>query len=59
MTDNWETEGGLVLRVRLWTSKAWLRKKYVVEKLSEQEIAELANTNQSTINRWLRNFELK
>lgn len=46
-------------RVKLWTSKAWLRKKYVIEKLSEQEIAELAKTNQSTINRWLRKFELK
>lgn len=46
-------------RVKLWTSKAWMRKKYLVEKLSETEIAELAGTNQSTINRWLRKHELK
>lgn len=46
-------------RVKLWTSRKWLYKKYVKERLSETEIAELAGTNQSTINRWLRRFELK
>ena len=34
-------------------------KKYIRERLSEEEIAELAGTNQSTINRWLRKHELK
>lgn len=46
-------------RIKLWTSRAWMRKKYVVEKLTETEIAELAGTNQSTINRWLRRHKLK
>ena len=59
MTDIWESEGGAMPRIKLWTSKAWMRKKYLVEKLSETEIAELAGTNQSTINRWLRKHELK
>lgn len=46
-------------REKPWTSKVWLKKKYVDEHMSESEIAELAKTNQSTINRWLRKFELK
>ena len=46
-------------REKPWTSKVWLKRKYLIEKLSEQEIADLAKTNQSTINRWLRKFELK
>jgi hypothetical protein len=46
-------------RVKLWTSYRWMRKKYVVERLSEEEIAVLANTNQSTINRWLKKHELR
>lgn len=46
-------------RIKLYTSKKWLYKKYVKERLSEPEIAALAGTNQSTINRWLRKFELK
>ena len=46
-------------RIKLYTSKRWMYKKYVVERLNEQEIAELAGTNQSTINRWLKKLELK
>ena len=46
-------------RLKLWTSRRWLHKKYNIEKLSEEEIAKLAGTNQSTVNRWLRKFELK
>jgi DNA-binding MurR/RpiR family transcriptional regulator len=46
-------------KVKLYTSYAWMRKKYWVERLTEQEIADLAGTNQSTINRWLRKHELK
>ncbi len=36
-----------------------MHKRYVLDKLTEAEIAELAGTNQSTINRWLRKLELK
>lgn len=43
---------------RPWRSKAWLYKKYVAERLNEQEIAKLANTNQSTINRWIKRHGL-
>lgn len=46
-------------RVKLYSSKNWLRKKYTVERLTEQEIAELANTTQATINRWLVKHGLK
>lgn len=45
--------------VKLYKSRRWLYKKFVVERLSEREIAELAGTDQSTINRWLHKFELK
>ena len=46
-------------RPKLYTSFAWMRKKYVVEKKTEQEIAELAGTTQATINRWLEKHGLK
>lgn len=49
----------MALRVKLYTSKQWMHKKYVVEKLTEQEIAELANTTQATINNWLHKHGLK
>jgi hypothetical protein len=48
-----------VPRVRLWQSEAWLRRKYLHERLSETEIAELAGTSQVTINAWLKRFGLK
>lgn len=59
MTDLWESEGGAVPKVKLYKSKAWLYRQYVVKKLTEQKIAELADTDQSTINRWLKRHELK
>jgi predicted transcriptional regulator len=46
-------------KVRLHQSKAWLRRKYIVECLTEDEIAELAGVDRSTINRALRKFNLK
>ena len=46
-------------RVKLYESYEWMRKKYVVEKLDEFEIAKLANASQPTINRWLRKHGLK
>lgn len=45
--------------MKLYKSKAWLRKKYVEDGLSETEIAELCNTTQVTINTWLRKHGLK
>lgn len=45
--------------VKLYKSRRWLHKKYVIERLNEEQIAKLANTDQSTINRWLRKHELK
>lgn len=47
------------MRVKLYTSKRWLHKKYVIERLTEQEIADLAGTTQVTINTWLRKHGLK
>lgn len=46
-------------RIKLYTSYAWLRRKWEVEKLSEAEIAKIAGTTQMTINRYLRQFGLK
>ena len=46
-------------RVKLYESYNWMRKKYTVEKKTEQEIAVLANTTQATINRWLVKHGLK
>lgn len=46
-------------RAKLYTSKNWLYKRYVVERLTEAEIAKLADTTQVTIHRWLEKFELK
>lgn len=46
-------------RIKLYESYEWMRKKYVVEKLDEFEIARLANSSQPTINRWLRKHGLK
>ena len=43
---------------KLYTSRRWLYKKYVVERLTEQEIASLAGTTQATINNWIKRHEL-
>lgn len=53
------SEGRLEMSTKLYTSKTWMRRKYVVEKLTEEEIAKLANTTQATVNRWLTKFDLK
>lgn len=46
-------------KVKLYQSKAWLQRKWEVDKLSEAEIAKLAGTSQVTINRYLKEFGLK
>jgi DNA-binding MurR/RpiR family transcriptional regulator len=46
-------------KFKLYESFLWLRKKYVVERLTEEQIAELAGTSQATINRWLVKHNLK
>jgi transposase len=43
----------------VYKSRRWMHKRYVIDKMTEEEIAKLAGTNQSTINRWLRRLELK
>lgn len=45
--------------IRLWTSKRWMYRKYVTERLTEQEIAKLAGTSQVTIHKWLHKHGLK
>lgn len=44
---------------KLWQSKAWLKRKYETDKLTEQEIATLAGTSQVTIHKWLIKHGLK
>lgn len=44
---------------KLYTSYAWMRKRYVVDHKTEQEIAAEAGTTQATINRWLEKHGLK
>lgn len=46
-------------KAKLYTSEAWLRRKYLHERLTEQEIAKLAGTTQVTINTWLKKFGLR
>lgn len=43
-------------RVKLYKSRAWLYRKLITEKLSETEVAELANTTQQTINKQRKEF---
>lgn len=45
--------------MKIYQSEKWLRKKYVVEEKSEEEIAALCGVTQVTINRYLRKFKLK
>jgi DNA-binding MurR/RpiR family transcriptional regulator len=47
------------MSTKLYESFRWMQKKYVVERLTEQEIAKLAGTTQATINRWLEKHGLK
>lgn len=44
--------------VKLYQSKAWLTKRYVVDKLTAQEIADQCGTSQQTIVNWLNKYGL-
>jgi len=44
--------------IKLYKSYKWMYRQYIVKRLSEEEIAELADTTQATINRWLKKHEL-
>lgn len=47
------------MKPKLYTSFQWMKKKYHQERLTEQEIADLAGTTQATINNWLVRHGLK
>lgn len=47
------------LMVKLYQSEKWLRRKYITERLTETEIAELCGATQVTINRYLKKFGLR
>lgn len=49
----------VLAKPKLHTSKKWLYRKYVIERMTEQQIAAEAGTDQATINRWLHRHELK
>lgn len=44
--------------MKLYTSKVWLTKKYVSDKMSPEEIAELCGASRSTIYAKLKEFGL-
>lgn len=46
-------------KVKIYESKRWMHKKYVIERKTEEEIAELAGSTQATIHRWLVKHGLK
>lgn len=45
-------------KIKLYESFAWMRKKYAVEHMTEEQIAKLAGTTQATIHRWLKKHKL-
>lgn len=47
------------MKPKLHTSYRWMHRQYLVKKLTEEEIAELAGVDQATINRWLKRHGLK
>lgn len=44
--------------VKLYQSQAWLRKKYVVDKKTPEEIAKICGANLVTIYRYLEKYGL-
>lgn len=49
---------GVVKMAKLYTSRAWLWRKFVVEKLSAADIAKLCGVSEPTIYNWLNKFGL-
>ncbi len=47
------------MTTKLYQSKKWLTRKFITERLTETEIAELCDVNQVTINRYLKKFGLR
>lgn len=43
----------------LYKSSEWLKKKYLAEKKSPEEIAKLCGVNEKTIRRYIEQFGLK
>jgi len=46
-------------RSKPWTSYKLMYRRYVIEKKTEQEIADEFKVDQATINRWLKKLEIK
>jgi DNA-binding transcriptional regulator LsrR (DeoR family) len=46
-------------KLKLYQSYAWLYRKYVVERMTEQQIAKAAGVSQPTIHNYLKQFKLK
>lgn len=46
-------------KVKVWESKVYMYKLYVVERKTEQQIAAITGASQPTINRWLVRHGLK
>ncbi len=47
------------MKPKIYDSKAWLTRRYVVDKMTEEEIAKAAGTSQPTIHRALIKYNLK
>ena len=45
-------------RIKLWESEIWIKRKYLVERKSPEEIAKLAGCSHMTIYRKLRDMGL-
>lgn len=50
---------GMKLMVKLYTSKEWLRRKYVKEGLTIDQIAALCGVGKSTIDNYVKKFGLQ
>ena len=44
--------------MKLYQSEAWMRRKYVTEKKTAKEIAEMCGVSEMTISRYLDGFNL-
>jgi hypothetical protein len=52
--DDLDRPVGNSLEEKPYEDRDWLREKYVSEKMTQSEIADVANCSQHTISRWLR-----